>query len=108
MESFKKGDRVLLKESLGYLTTEDIGLIVEVYDENVNLFDVNGSKDLVVGNRGLFDYAVAFPALRKQMDPDALAWFPEDLDLSQFHAGDVIPVAHDELKLVSSELREDA
>lgn len=108
MESLKRGDRVTLKESLGPLKTTDVGLIVEVYEDGVNLFDVDGSKDLVVPNRGLFDYGVAFPQLRKWMDPENTAWITDEIDLSQFHAGDVIPVAHDELMLVDSDLREDS
>ena len=107
MESLKRGDRVTLKEPLGILTTEDAGLIVEVYEDGLNLFDVDGSKDME-GNRGLFDYGVAFPRLRTWMNPDDSAWFTNEVDLSQFHPGDVIPVAHDELMLVDSELREDA
>ena len=106
--SLKKGDRVTLTEPIGYLKTSDIGLIVEVYGENENLFEeVNGSKDLEA-NRGLFDYAVAFPALRRFVDPESSAWLTNEIDLSQFHAGDVIPVRHDELVLVDSELRESA
>ena len=109
MESFKRGDRVTLKAPLGPLKTDDVGLIVEVYADDENLFDVEGSKDMELDmNRGLFDYGVAFPMLRAWKSPESMAWIPEDLDLSQFHAGDVIPVAHDELVFVDSELREES
>lgn len=105
-----KGDRVSLTEALGPIKTTDVGLIVEVYGENENLFDVVGSKDMEVSkelgmNRGLFDYGVAFPALRTFIDPESAAWITDKIDLSQFHAGDVIPCRGDELILVDSALR---
>ena len=64
MESFQKGDRVALKESLGPLTEKDFGLVVEVYRDSVIEFDgaeVAGTKDFEDHSSGLaalFDYAV--------------------------------------------------
>lgn len=107
MESFKKGDRVTLTEPLGHLTTEDIGLIVEVYGEDQAPDDVAGSLDYTMF-RGIWDYGVAFPRLRQTIDPESAAWITDKVDLSQFHAGDVLPVGHRELKLADSTLREDA
>jgi len=109
MESFAKGDRVSLKEPLGVLTTEDVGLVVEVYGEGQTPDGmVVGSKDFdMFGAQTLFDYGVVFPRLRGwQSDYTAGPWLTDKVDLSQFHAGDVIPVGHDELVFIDSELRE--
>lgn len=110
MESYAKGDRVSLKERLGPLGPDDFGLIVEVYGQGGIEFegaDVAGTKDfdLYMGST-LFDYGVVFPALRGWMsDYTEGKWMTDKIDLSQFHAGDVIPVAHDELNFIDSELR---
>lgn len=105
MESFQKGDRVSLTDPLGPLKTTDVGIVVEVYGPDENLFEnPNALKELEM-NRGLFDYGVAFPQLRNFIDPESAAWVQEKVDLSQFHAGDVIPCRHDELVLIDSALR---
>lgn len=111
MESYAKGDRVSLKERLGPLTDKDFGLIVEVYRDGYLEFDgadTAGTKDFEfhgIGNT-LFDYGVVFPRLRGwQSDYTNGPWLTDKIDLSQFHAGDVIPVAHDELTFIDSELR---
>jgi hypothetical protein len=108
MESFAKGDRVSLKEKLGPLDPGSMGLVVEVYGENETPDgDVVGTKDFdLYAGATLFDYGVVFPQLRGFMnDYTNGKWFTEEIDLSQFHAGDVIPVAHDELNFIDSELR---
>ena len=110
MESFAKGDRVSLKEPLGPLTDKDFGLVVEVYRESVIEFegaDIAGTKDFdLYQGATLFDYGVLFPRLRGwQSDYTEGPWLTDKLDLSQFHAGDVIPLAHDELNFIDSELR---
>lgn len=113
MESFKKGDRVSLKEPLGQLTGDAVGIIVEVYTDNrpdATGLHVVGTKDFHDHNVGaaLFDYGVAFPQLRQALPHEASAWVTDKVDLSQFHAGDVIPVLHDELVFVDSALRDAA
>jgi len=108
MESFAKGDRVALKEPLGPLTDKDFGLVVEVYPRNETPDGaVVGSKDFDMwGEQTLFDYGVVFPRLRGfQSDYTEGPWITDKVDLSQFHAGDVIPLAHDELNFIDSELR---
>lgn len=108
MESYAKGDRVSLKEKLGPLGPDDAGLIVEVYRDGQSPDgDVVGTKDfdLYMGST-LFDYGVVFPKLRGFMsDYTEGRWLTDKVDLSQFHNGDVIPVAHDELNFIDSELR---
>lgn len=104
MESFKKGDRVTLTEPLGILTTDDMGIVVEVYAADQAPDDVEGTKDYDQF-RGLFDYGVAFPKLRATLHPEMAGWITDKVDLSQFHAGDIIPVRHDELHLSDTELR---
>jgi hypothetical protein len=48
-----------------------------------------------------------FPQLRGYVnDYTNGPWLTDKIDLSQFHAGDVIPLAHDELNFIDSELRE--
>jgi hypothetical protein len=109
MESFQKGDRVSLKEPLGPLKAGEMGLVVEVYSDAIMEIvgaEVAGSKDFFMP-RGEFDYDVVFPRLRGYVtDYSNGAWLPEDIDLSQFHSGDVIPMGHDELNFIDSELRE--
>ena len=108
MESYAKGDRVSLKEPLGPLTDKDFGLVVEVYRGNETPDgEVIGTKDFeVFGAQTLFDYGVVFPRLRGYVtDYTEGPWVTDKVDLSQFHAGDVIPVAHDELNFIDSELR---
>jgi hypothetical protein len=111
VESFAKGDRVSLKEPLGPLTEKDFGLVVEVYRDGYLEFkgaSVSGTKDFEfhgIGN-ALFDYGVVFPALRGWLsDYTSTKWETDKVDLSQFHAGDVIPVSHNELNFIDSELR---
>lgn len=112
MESYKKGDRVSLKEPLGKLTEDAVGIIVEVYADSPlhEVLPVIGTKDFQEFGTGipLFDYGVAFPQLRKELPHEASAWVTGKVDLSQFHAGDVIPLAHDELVFVDSTLRDAA
>lgn len=108
MESFAKGDRVALKEPIGPLTEKDFGLVVEVYGEGQTPDGaVVGSKDFdTFGTLTLFDYGVVFPRLRGfQSDYTEGPWVTDKVDLSQFHAGDVIPCTHDELTFIDSELR---
>jgi hypothetical protein len=109
MESFQKGDRVKLSEPMGILTTEDIGLVVEVYKDGILEIigaEVAGTKDFIMP-RGLFDYSVVFPKLRGWMsDYTNGPWLTDKVDLSQFHAGDAVPMAHDELVFVDSVLRD--
>lgn len=110
MEMFKKGDRVSLKEPLGALKPESVGIIVETYADNrpdaIGL--VVGTKDFedhTIGS-ALFDYGVAFPQLHQDTDPESAAWITDKVNLEQFHAGYVIPVAHSELVFVDSTLRD--
>jgi hypothetical protein len=108
VESFAKGDRVAIKKPLGPLTEKDFGLVVEVYRENETPDGVVvGTKDFeVLGAQTLFDYGVVFPRLRGwQSDYTDGQWITDKVDLSQFHTGDVIPMAHDELDFIDSELR---
>jgi hypothetical protein len=112
MESFAKGDRVSLKEPLGVLKSGTAGLVVEVYRDGYLEFDdtlTAGTKDFEFHGIGstLFDYGVVFPQLRGYVnDYTNGPWLTDKIDLSQFHAGDVIPLAHDELNFIDSELRE--
>jgi hypothetical protein len=108
MEALQPGDRVTLKAPMGVIKTEDIGLVVERY-EDIDLSGLPsaiGTKDFKQ-MQGEFDYAVVFPALRKRLDNNG-RWRTDKLDLSQFHAGDVVPLRHDELTLVDSVLRDAA
>lgn len=105
LASLMKGDRVTLKKHLGQLTPEDIGIVVEVYGEDENLFEESSEQPYLEDNRGLFRYAVTFPVLRTLMPKDASAWLPPTLDLSQFHSGDVVPCMEDELVFVDSVMR---
>ena len=109
MESFKKGDRVSLKEPLGTLNTNNVGMVVEVYADSPMHAEryFTGTKDFEdFGTTPLFDYGVAFPQLRQALHPEASAWVTDKVDLSQFHAGDVLPLAHNELVFVDSKLRD--
>ena len=102
---YERGDRVSLKAPLGPLTSEDFGLIVEVYAANETPDgDVVGTKDFdLYQGATLFDYGVVFPKLRGWMsDYTEGPWATDKIDLSQFHAGDVIPVAHEELTFIDS------
>lgn len=105
MESYKRGDRVSFKEPMGPLTDKDYGLIVEVYQDEVPEGVVVGSKDFEA-LRDVFDYGVVFPRLRGWLSDYTTKWVSDKVDLSQFHAGDVIPCIHDELNFIDSELRE--
>ena len=118
-EMYERGDRVSLKEPLGPLKPEDFGIIVEVYKDGYLVFtdaegctleDVTGTKDFDPEFHGigdaLFDYGVVFPRLRGwASDYTEGPWLTDKVDLSQFHAGDVIPLAHDEVTFIDSELR---
>ena len=115
MESFAKGDRVALKESLGPISTEEFGIVVEIYGENETPDGVVvGTKDFeVLGEQALFDYGVLFTSLT-DTGLDNGSWETEKVDIIQFAVelggrkwsnSNVIPVAHDELHFIDSELR---
>jgi hypothetical protein len=107
LEAYQRGDRVTLKEPIGVLTTENIGLVVERYEDTdlSGLPSAVGTKDFKQ-MQGEFDYAVVFPGLRAYISTGSSAWLTDKVDLSQFHAGDVVPCKHSELNLVDSVLRD--
>jgi hypothetical protein len=83
--------------------------VVEVYDRGTTPDGaVIGSKDYDA-LQGEFDFGVAFPQLRGYVsDYTEGPWLTDKVDLSQFHAGDIVPCRWGELTLVDSALREAA
>lgn len=115
MESYARGDRVTLREPLGPITTGELGIIVEVYGRNETPDGVVvGTKDFEMhGAQTLFDYGVLFTSLGRSYQNNG-PWKTDKVDVSQFAFKlggrkwsnvNVVPLGHDELRYVDSEMR---
>lgn len=99
---FREGDRVELLEELGPLKAGDFGYVVEVYKPEEKPEDAEYLRDSEWPTDSEFAVAVAFPGLRLVLPPEGVGWVCDDLDVSNLHAGDVIPIRASEVKVAGN------
>lgn len=99
---FCEGDRVELINDLGPLKAGDFGYVVEVYKPEGVPADAEYLRESEWPTDSEFAVAVAFPSLRLVLPPEGLGWVVDDLDVSNMHAGDVVPIRASEVRVTGN------
>lgn len=99
---FREGDRVELVHELGPLPAGTFGYVVEVYGPEARPADAEYLRESEWPTDSEFAVAVAFPQLRLVLPPEGAGWVCDDLDVSNLHAGDVVPIRASEVKVTGN------